>query len=69
VFRVPVDAFLPPDLARLTPLLADLRAFRPELALGLCAGNYGLICRLPARRDGWRPNLFTEVLEVPTVCL
>jgi hypothetical protein len=69
VFRVPVDAFVPPDLARITPLLADLRAFRPELALGLCAGNYALICRLPAGRDGWRPNVFTEVLGIPTVCL
>jgi hypothetical protein len=69
VFRVPVDAFLPPDLGRIPALLADLRAFQPELAIGLCAGNYALICRLPPGRDGWRPNLFTEVLDIPTICL
>ena len=69
VFDVPVDIFLPPDLGRITALLADLRAFRPELALGLSHGTYALICRLPPGRDGWRPNLFTEVLEIPTICI
>ena len=69
VFPVPVDAFLPPDAARTGPLLDDLRAFRPELALGLSAGNYALICRMPARRDGWRPNVFMDVLDIPLVCL
>src|SRR5438128_8140039 len=69
IFDVPVDLFLLPDLGRIADLISDLKAFRPELALGLSKGSYALICRLPARRDGWRPNLFTEVLEIPTICL
>ena len=69
VFDVPVDAFLPPDAVRIAALLSDLKAFRPEIALGLSYGSYALICRLPARRDGSRPNLFTDVLDIPTICL
>ena len=69
IFDVPVDAFLVPDATRIASLLSDLKAFRPELAFGLPKGSYALICRLPARRDGWRPNLFTDVLDIPTICL
>jgi Glycosyl transferases group 1 len=69
IFDVPVDAFLVPDATRIAGLLADLRAFQPKLAFGLPKGSYALICRLPARRDGWRPNLFTDVLDIPTICL
>ena len=68
VFDVPVDAFLPPDVVRIAALLEKLRAFQPEVALGLNKGSYALICRMPARRDGWRPNLFTDVLDIPTIC-
>jgi hypothetical protein len=69
IFDVPVDAFLLPDAARIASLLSDLKAFRPELAFGLPKGSYALICRMPALQGGWRPNLFTEVLEIPTICL
>ena len=69
IFDVPVDAFLVPDATRIAGLLANLKSFRPALAFGLPKGSYALLCRLPARRDGWRPNLFTDVLEIPTICL
>jgi len=69
IFEVPVEAFLVPDATRIARLLADLQAFRPELAFGLPKGSYALLCRLPPRRDGWRPNLFTEILDIPTICL
>ena len=69
IFDVPVDTFLAPNATHIADLLSDLKAFRPELAFGLPKGSYALICRLPGRRDGWRPNLFTEVLDIPTICL
>jgi hypothetical protein len=69
IFDVPVDAFVVPDATRIARLVSDLKAFQPELAFGLPKGSYALICRLPARRDGWRPNLFTDVLDIPTICL
>ncbi len=69
IFDVPVDAFLVPNATRIASLLSDLKVFQPELAFGLPKGSYALICRLPARRDGWRPHLFTEVLDIPTICL
>lgn len=69
IFDVPVDTFLAPNATHIADLLSDLKAFRPELAFGLPKGSYALLCRLPARRDGWRPNLFTEVLDIPTICL
>jgi hypothetical protein len=69
LFDVPVDAFVVPDATRIASLLAGLKHFQPDVALGLPKGSYALICRLPARRDGWRPNLFTEVLDIPTICL
>ena len=69
IFDVPVDTFLVPDATRIASLLADLKAFQPRLAFGLPKGSYALICRLPARRDSWQPNLFTDVLDIPTICL
>jgi hypothetical protein len=69
IFDVPVDAFLLPDAARIANLISDLKAFRPELAFGLPKGSYALICRMPALNSGRRPNLFTDVLEIPTICL
>lgn len=69
VFEVPVDAFLPPDVGRIARLRADLEIFRPELAVGLPHGSYALVCRLPPERDGWRPNFFTDLLDLPTLCL
>jgi len=69
IFDVPIDPFLLPDPDRIARLVADLKAFDPQLAFGLHRGAYALLCRLPAQPDGWRPNLFTEVLEIPTICL
>lgn len=69
IFDVPMDAFLLPDVVLVDRIVSDLRAFRPELAFGLHKGACALLCRLPAGRDGWRPNIFTEVLDIPTVCL
>jgi hypothetical protein len=68
IFEAPVDAFEPPDPVRIEALLEGLRAFRPELAIGIPHGNYGLACRLAAGRDGYRPNLFCDVLEIPLLC-
>lgn len=68
VFDVQVDTFLNPDAARISTLLRELRAFQPEFVFGLCHGYYALICRLQPLRDGWRPNIFTEVLDIPTIC-
>ena len=42
VFDVPIEALLPPDHGALTGLIDDLKAFRPELALGLPYGSYAL---------------------------
>lgn len=67
LFEVPVDAFLPPDPGRIADLVEDLRGFRPQLAFGLPYLSQALVCRLPAARDGWRPNLFTDLLGVPTL--
>jgi len=69
VFEVPVEAFLPPDAARLPSLIADIRSFRPEIAIGLPRGALALLCRMPPERDGYRRNLFTDVLELPTVVI
>lgn len=67
VFEVPVDAFLPPDPGRISDLFEDLRSFRPDLAFGLPYLSQALVCRLPPGRDGWQPNLFTDILGVPTL--
>ncbi len=69
IFDVPVEPFLLADVERITRIVADLRAFQPELAMGLHKGAYALLCRLPPARDGWRANVFTEVLDIPTICL
>jgi hypothetical protein len=69
LFDVPVDAFLAPDAGRLAALISELRSFRPQFAMGLPLGAYALLCRLPARRDGYRPNVFIDLLDIPTICL
>ena len=69
VFDVPIDAFMPPDHSQIARLTSALRAFAPDMAMGLSHGSYALICRLPPERDGMRPNLFTDVLDLPTICL
>lgn len=69
VFDVPLDAFSPPDLTRIHALISDLKVFGPDLAVGLSHGVHLLACALPPRRDGWRPNLFTDVLDLPTICI
>jgi hypothetical protein len=69
LFEIPIDIFLPVDAGRIVKLLDDIRAFAPELAIGMPNGSTALHCRLPAGRDGWRPHLFTEVLDLPTICI
>lgn len=68
VFDVPLEALLPPDHGALAGLIEDLKAFRPELAFGLPFGSLALVSRMAEERDGWRPNLFTDILDIPTVC-
>jgi Glycosyl transferases group 1 len=68
VYEVPVEAFFPADPARIDRIADELRAFAPELALGLSHGTYALICRVPHGRRG-SLNLFTDLLDLPTVCL
>jgi Glycosyl transferases group 1 len=67
LFEIPIDTFVPADAGCIATLLDDIRAFAPELAIGLHNGSTALHCRLPAGRDGWRPHLFTEVLDLPTI--
>jgi hypothetical protein len=69
VFDVPVDLFLSPDAGHISTLISELRAFQPTFAFGLPVGSYALLCRLPPLRDGSRPNLFTDVFDLPTICL
>jgi hypothetical protein len=69
VFDVPIESFAHlPDASRIPALLAHLRAFRPEVAFGLSHGLHAMACRMPAGRDGHRPNLFTDLLDIPTIC-
>jgi hypothetical protein len=68
VFEVPIDLFLYPDVGRISALLSDLRAFQPDVACGLTHGLHAMVCRMPEGRDGYRANLFTEVLDIPTIC-
>ena len=67
--EVPVEWFVVPDAGRIANLLEELREFRPQAAFGLPKGAYALICRLPGGQGKWRPNLFTDVLDIPTICL
>ena len=69
IFDVPVEPFLLQDEPRIEQIVADLKAFQPQLAFGLHRGAYSLLCRLPPGHDGWRANLFTEILDIPTICL
>lgn len=69
LFDVPVEAFLGHDDAAAGAVAEELKAFRPELAFGLPKGSYALLGRLPANGGGTRPNLFTDMLEIPTICL
>lgn len=65
---VPLQAFRPPDAGQIADLIAELRAFRPQAAISLSVGAWLMSCRLPADRDGWGPNLFTEILNIPALC-
>jgi Glycosyl transferases group 1 len=69
LFEIPIERFWPLDLGHIATLLDDIREFAPELAIGLPNGSTALHCRLPAEQDGWRPHLFTDVLDLPTVCI
>ena len=66
---VPLQAVVPYDAGRMADLLSDLRAFRPQAAMALSVGAWLMACRLPAGRDGWSPNLFTDVLDIPSICI
>ena len=66
---VPLQAVVPYDAGRMADLLSDLRAFRPQAAMSLSVGAWLMACRLPAGRDGWSPNLFTDVLDIPAICI
>ena len=67
--EVPLQAVVPYDAGRMADLLSDLRAFRPQAAMSLSIGAWLMACRLPAGRDGWSPNLFTDVLDIPAICI
>jgi len=69
IFDVPVLPFLTGDAARIADLVNDLRLFRPEAAMGLHKGSLALICRMPPGEDGWRPNVFADILDIPVICL
>ena len=69
LFEIPIERFWPLDLGHIAGLLDEIRAFAPELAIGLPNGSTALHCRLGAERDGFRPHLFTDVLDLPTICI
>jgi hypothetical protein len=66
---VPLQAVVPYDAGRMADLLSMLRAFRPQAAMALSVGAWLMACRLPAGRNGWSPNLFTDVLDIPSICI
>ena len=66
---VPLQAVVPYDAGRMADLMSQLRAFRPQAAMALSVGSWLMACRLPAGRDGWSPNLFTDVLDIPSICI
>jgi hypothetical protein len=66
---VPLQTFFPHDVGRLADLLAELRAFRPQAAMALSVGAWLMSCRMAPDRDGWSPNLFTDVLDIPAICI
>jgi len=66
---VPLQTFLDAEAGPIADLLSDLRAFRPQAAMGINVGAWLPFCRLPLRRDGWAPNVFSEVLDIPSICL
>jgi hypothetical protein len=69
LYEVPIHALLAPYPGQLEELVSELRSFRPELAFGLPLGSYALISRAGADETGRRPNIFTDILDIPTVCL
>ncbi|HEY4168850.1 MAG TPA: glycosyltransferase [Reyranella sp.] len=66
---VPLQTFLDGEAGPIADLLSDLRAFRPRAAMGINVGAWLPFCRLPPQRDGWAPNVFSEVLDIPSICL
>jgi hypothetical protein len=68
-FAVPLQTFLEAEAGPIADLVSDLRAFRPQAAMGLCVGAWLPFCRMPPRRDGWTPNVFSEVLNIPSICI
>ncbi|HLG44597.1 MAG TPA: glycosyltransferase [Reyranella sp.] len=68
-FDVPLQTFLEAQERPIADLVSELRAFGPQAAMGISVGAWLPFCRLPPRRDGWAPNVFTEVLEIPSICI
>jgi hypothetical protein len=66
---VPLQTFLEGEAGPIADLLSDLRAFRPQAAMGINVGAWLPFCRLPPQRDGWAPNVFSDVLDIPSICL
>ncbi len=66
---VPLQTFLDGQAGPIADLLSDLRVFRPQAAMGINVGAWLPFCRLPPQRDGWAPNVFSEVLDIPSICL
>src|SRR5687767_7914371 len=68
VIDVPVEPFLAGDSVRIHDVVRRVQAFDPEIAIGLPKGAYALLCKMPGRRGGAEPNLFMDVLDIPTIC-
>ncbi len=68
-FEVPHEAFASRDAAAPADITASLRAFKPQAAIALTLGFLLLDCR--QRAEGWdgEPNLFTDILDIPTICI
>src|SRR5262249_47386753 len=63
--RVDTTPFILGDASGQRDEIAQLRAYRPQLAISLTNAGYALTCRLA----GAKHNLFTDVLQVPLMML
>jgi len=64
LFEVDVERLVLKDNDYTSLLLDGLREFRPDIALALPNGGYGVICT-----DSEGRNIFRDILQIPTILL
>jgi hypothetical protein len=55
------------DTQKQQQAIADLRAFKPHLAISLANASYGLTCAV--KRSNGSANVFTDILKIPLMML